>query len=72
MEIAAANKGAVYVVKREDRGGAGRTFESHVSSQKFQRYYWCNHGDENDDPLKKREKSLGFFDRERGSIRVKV
>lgn len=26
MEIAAANKGAVYVVKREDRGGAGRTF----------------------------------------------
>lgn len=57
MEIAAANKGAVYVVKRKDRGGA--RFESHVSSLplrtelRVQRYYQrCNHGD--DDPSKKR------------------
>lgn len=62
MEIAAANKGAVYVVKRKDRG---ERFESHVSSLPLQTSKGIG---VNDDPLEKRKKSLGrifFIENER-------
>lgn len=56
MEIAAANKGAVYVVKRKDHG---ERFESHVCPlRRFESKGRSvgNHG--SDDPLKEKKKNL--------------